>query len=181
LVVTAENRDLKIVNVENNCFEQYAFNSHVTVAKWHPRHPSKILIGSVKGEIRMYDLEKKAFETDFTAFFNPKLEKKDSNSVVDLAWSPGEDVFLALFKNGQLRLYGQHEIGHKMEFETQSGGGVSKACWVDNVSGDFITSSARVGAIKIWNASQPQHKEMIKVSRHGISSIVACQRYHFLM
>jgi len=89
---------LKIVNVENNCYEQYAFNSHVTVAKWHPRHPSKILIGSVKGEIRMYDLEKKMFEIDYTAFFNSKLEKKDANSVIDLAWSPGEDVFLALFK-----------------------------------------------------------------------------------
>jgi hypothetical protein len=54
-------------------------------------------------------------------------------------------------------------------------------CWVDNVSGDFVTSSTRVGALKIWNAAQAQPKEMIKVSRHGISSIVACQRNHFLL
>ena len=105
MVVTAENKDLKIVNVENNCYESYSFNSLVTVAKWHPRHPSKILIGSEKGEIRMYDLEKKDFETDYIAMFNPKLERKDMNSVIDLCWSPGEDVFLALFKDGQLRLY----------------------------------------------------------------------------
>lgn len=39
-----------------------------------------------------------------------------------------------------------------MDFETLTTG-VSKACWVDNVSGDFITTSAKVGAIRIWNAS----------------------------
>lgn len=67
-----------------------------------------------------------------------------------------------------------------MEFES-SQSGVSKVCWMDNVSGDFITTSARVGAIKIWNAAQPQPKEMLKVSRHGIISVVGCQRYHYLM
>jgi WD40 repeat protein len=67
-----------------------------------------------------------------------------------------------------------------MEFETANQG-LSKACWTDNVSGDFLTSSARVGAVKLWNASQPHPKETLKVSRHGVTSIVACQRDHFLM
>lgn len=39
-----------------------------------------------------------------------------------------------------------------MEFESSSSG-ISKVCWMDNISGDFITSSVRVGAIKIWNAA----------------------------
>ena len=88
-------------------------------------------------------------------------------------WNPGEDVFLALFKDGTLKLYGQDEKKHKVEFE-QSQQGISKVCWMDNISGDFLTSSTKVGAVKIWNASQSQPKEMIKVSKHGIISVVAC-------
>jgi hypothetical protein len=45
---------------------------------------------------------------------------------------------------------------------------------MDSVSGDFISSSTKLGAIKIWNAAQTQAKEIIKISRHGIISVVAC-------
>lgn len=60
-----------------------------------------------------------------------------------------------------------------MEFESQPHG-ISNLCWMDNVSGDFITTSTKVGAIRIWNAAQAQPKEMIKVSRHGIISVIPC-------
>ena len=30
---------------------------------------------------------------------------------------------------------------------------VSGVGWVDNVSGDMITSSGKVGALRLWNAS----------------------------
>ena len=44
--------------------------------------------------------------------------------------------------------------------------------WVDNVSGDIITSTNKVGALRLWNASNENPKEMIKVGPHGISTIV---------
>jgi len=39
-----------------------------------------------------------------------------------------------------------------MEFEKQQSG-ISKVCWLDNVSGDFVTTTARVGVLRIWNAA----------------------------
>jgi hypothetical protein len=43
--------------------------------------------------------------------------------------------------------------------------------WVDNISGDIVTSTNKVGALRLWNASNPVPKDMIKVGPHGISSI----------
>lgn len=57
-----------------------------------------------------------------------------------------------------------------MKFEKQSTG-ISSLAWVDNVSGDFITSSNKVGALKLWNAAHDSPKDMIKVSPHGIAFI----------
>ena len=72
--------------------------------------------------------------------------------VKDLAWNPGEDVFLAHYDDGQILLYNQEEPYPKMEFENLNVG-VSKVVWMDNVSGDFLTSSAKVGALRLWNAA----------------------------
>jgi WD40 repeat protein len=43
--------------------------------------------------------------------------------------------------------------------------------WVDNISGDFITCSTKVGALKLWNASNASQKDTIKVVPQGIVSM----------
>lgn len=129
-----------------------AVEANITAARWHPRHSAKILVGTEKGQIYLYNLEKKQIEMQYVGITT--LGQDAVSTVVDLLWNPGEDVFLALFSLGTLRLYGQTEKNHKMQFEAQTSG-ISKVSWMDNVSGDFITTSVRVGAIKIWNAAQP--------------------------
>jgi hypothetical protein len=42
---------------------------------------------------------------------------------------------------------------------------------MDNISGDFVSSTAKVGALRVWNAAHESPKEMIKVGPHGISAI----------
>ena len=37
----------------------------VTAVRWHPRQPSKILIGTDKGSISLYNLDKKAIEISY--------------------------------------------------------------------------------------------------------------------
>jgi hypothetical protein len=64
-------------------------------------------MGTEKGTIYLYNLEKKQVEIEYSGMYIASTNKK--NPVVDLAWNPGEDVFLALFKDGALRLYGQAE------------------------------------------------------------------------
>jgi len=52
-------------------------------------------------------------------------------------------------------------------FERQ---GVSINClsWMYNMSGDFITTSEKIGALRIWNASQKSSKTVIKTGSLGI-------------
>ncbi len=45
-------------------------------------------------------------------------------------------------------------------------------CWIHNMSGDFITCSQKVGALRIWNASQKTPKAVIKVGAMGIRAFV---------
>lgn len=42
---------------------------------------------------------------------------------------------------------------------------------MDNVSGDLISSSTKMGALRVWNASNASPKDMIKVGPHGIANM----------
>lgn len=49
-----------------------------------------------------------------------------------------------------------------------------------------MTSTSKVGALRLWNAAHPEPKEMIKVGPHGILSIhklasLNKQNYEFLL
>ena len=49
---------------------------------------------------------------------------------------------------------------------------INSLAWVNNKSGDFITSSRKVGALKIWNVAQKDSKTIIKVGTSGIKHFV---------
>lgn len=44
---------------------------------------------------------------------------------------------------------------------------------MDNISGDIVTSSSKVGALKVWNAANEAPKDMIKIGPHGITSMLS--------
>ena len=46
---------------------------------------------------------------------------------------------------------------------------------MDRISGDFITSTAKVGALKMWNVAHTESKHMLKVSPKGIVTLTPCQ------
>ena len=56
-----------------------------------------------------------------------------------------------------------------IDFDRQ-GIGVSQVRWIDNMSGNFITTSSKVGALRLWNASLKTPKSIIKVGSTGIKS-----------
>ena len=58
-----------------------------------------------------------------------------------------------------------------IKFERQTTG-ISSLAWVDNVSGDIVTSTNKVGALRLWNAANESAKDMLKVAPHGITQII---------
>ena len=54
-------------------------------------------------------------------------------------------------------------------FERQAAG-IQSLMWINDKSGDFITTSKTVGALKIWNVAQQNPKKMVKIVPSGIGS-----------
>jgi len=101
-------------------------------------------------------------------------------TVVSVVWNPGENSFLTVLSEGSVFLFAEEYPTPKMYYEKQNTG-VAEAVWLDNISGDFLTCSKKVGALRIWNASSPTPKRIIKVSNFGICSVIPSFENHFLL
>jgi len=106
--------------------------------------------------------------------------KQETAACKDIVFSPGEEVFLVVRKDGCLCLCNIDDESVKMTFETPTGG-ASKVVWIDSISGDFLMGSKKAGVLRIYNAAMPVCKEIIKVSRHGICDIKRMTNEVFLL
>ena len=91
----------------------------------------------------------------------------NNSAITEILWNPGESMIVALHQDGELALYSPEREEPVIIFERQSTG-VNSVAWLDNISGDLISSSCKMGALRIWNASNASPKDMIKVGPHGI-------------
>ena len=89
--------------------------------------------------------------------------------VDDAQWNPAENYLLVGYRDGTLKLFEADKTTASVTFERQSTG-VRCIQWMYNMSGDFITSSEKVGALRVWNASQKASKTVAKVGATGIRS-----------
>lgn len=128
------------------------------VAKWHPSNGEVIFVGYADGVTEFYNNSSK---TSISTF-------KHTVAVEDVAWYRGESYALAAYCDGTMHVFEQDCSKPRNVFERQSVG-VQSVLWINNKSGDFITTSKTVGALKIWNVAQKTPKKMIKIVSSGIS------------
>jgi WD40 repeat protein len=159
-----------LINYKTGQQKIYELDNIVTAMCWHPRMPNHALFGGHKGDISLCSLQDLGHEIQ--NFKIPaKIKGQDSTAGVrDIVLNPGEDVFLIVRSDGQFFLFGMHEAEIKMEFQAPQGE-VSRAVWIDSVSGDFLVATSKAGVLRLYNAANPNCKEIIKVSRHGITDI----------
>jgi|JI9StandDraft_1071089.scaffolds.fasta_scaffold785531_1 WD40 repeat protein len=81
------------------------------------------------------------------------IKVKEKESVEDLEWFKGEDYVLAAFNDGSMRIYDFANPDIAQVFFTPHTQGINSIGWINNKSGDFLTSSKKVGALKIWNVA----------------------------
>ena len=43
--------------------------------------------------------------------------------------------------------------------------------WREDKSGDIVTASRKVGALRVWNVAQEQPKQVVKVGSHGVHAM----------
>ncbi len=63
------------------------------------------------------------------------------------------------------------DSGTEVHHFDKQGTGISSIGWMDWTAGNFVSSNPRTGVIKIWNASQKQPLDSIRVSSSGILGI----------
>jgi len=59
---------------------------------------------------------------------------------------------LVAFSDGSMRVY-DYANPDSAEVFFSSHGQINSLAWINNKSGDFITSSKKVGALKVWNVA----------------------------
>lgn len=78
----------------------------ITSMEWHPRRPNFVFLGNNMGYISLFNIDEMFQEKYFT------IDSKDAlipDDVIDIVYSPGEDVFLAVRRDGALFLFGVQE------------------------------------------------------------------------
>jgi WD repeat-containing protein 17 len=128
------------------------------VAKWHPTNGEIIFIGYANGITEFYDNTNKLVIS----------RHKHPVGVEDLAWYRGEDYALASYSDGTMCVFEKGHTDPRNTFERQAAG-IQSVLWINDKSGDFITISKTVGALKIWNVAQKTAKKMVKIASSGVS------------
>ena len=77
----------------------------------------------------------------------------EKESVEDLEWFHGEDYVLVAFSDGSMWVYDYANPDSAEVFFSSNNQTINSLSWVNDKSGDFITSSKKVGALKIWNVA----------------------------
>lgn len=85
-----------------------------------------------------------------------------------MAWYKGESYALAAYADGTMHVFEQDFDKPRNVFERQTAG-IQSLLWINDKSGDFITTSKTVGALRIWNVAQKTPKKMVKIVSSGIS------------
>lgn len=138
------------------------------VVRWHPCHSERLLAGTTDGSLYLYDVRSQK-KTHILG-----KSKNTKASVTDAQWYPSqqEDFIICAFGDGALSLYDAAKLSEVHNFDAQSQPIVSLA-WVGTRQGNFVSATDRVGVLRIWNVSQRQPLEQIKVGLAGVNSIKA--------
>lgn len=91
-----------------------------------------------------------------------KSEKDHELAIEDICWSLSEFLFLVVYSDGSMRLY-EFEVPEPQIVFERTSTGISSVSWLDTMSGDFLTATTKVGALRLWNAAHETSKDMLKI------------------
>eukprot|EP00405_Crypthecodinium_cohnii_P056845 CAMPEP_0206620410 /NCGR_PEP_ID=MMETSP0325_2-20121206/61586_1 /ASSEMBLY_ACC=CAM_ASM_000347 /TAXON_ID=2866 /ORGANISM="Crypthecodinium cohnii, Strain Seligo" /LENGTH=1243 /DNA_ID=CAMNT_0054143323 /DNA_START=54 /DNA_END=3781 /DNA_ORIENTATION=- len=137
------------------------------VIRWHPRGATKLLVGVSDGSLQIYHMA----TSKKTSIVGKSKTSKDT--VTDAQWDPlSEDYLIVAFNDGTLSLYDASSLQEIHSFEPQAQP-IKSIAWAKAQPGNFLTSTDRVGLLKLWNVSQRAPLSQIKVGSTGVNCVKA--------
>lgn len=154
----------------------FAPGSAVTAFARHPKLSHLCAVGTMKGDVWVYDSDKGVGSKLSTTSFE--------THIADVSFDPkSEDYLLVATVGGRITLWGMQGILKKdskdkaaqiMEFAKQPSG-LSACKFVDSMPGTFMTTSDRHGVIRVWNVSNANPMHMIKTDQGPVTSVACLQ------
>lgn len=142
------------------------------VARWSPHKNGRMAVGCNSGAVLLLDA------STTTQAVCKILEVKDrTTEVVDIQWDRLSDVYLLVAYQNFVSLWDAERAEEIHTFERQPIP-ITSIDWLDWTAGNFISTNAKNGSVKIWNASQIQPLENIRVSSSGIikATVDSCSK-----
>ncbi len=78
---------------------------------------------------------------------------------------------LVAHKDGAVALWDAESLAPLHAFDRQ-GGGVTALAWMPWAPGNFATVNSRTGVMRVWNVSQTQPIELVRVNKTGVGCFV---------
>ncbi|CAM9101486.1 unnamed protein product, partial [Ectocarpus fasciculatus] len=90
----------------------------------------------------------------------------DSGEVADLQWDKKSSLYLLVAYARSISLWDIESGSTAYTFDKQ-GGGISVMAWMDWTAGNFVSCNRRTGILKVWNVSQRQALDSVKIPCSG--------------
>eukprot|EP00347_Sterkiella_histriomuscorum_P001098 403373336 len=172
LMLLLQNGEIKLADLNNKAITTIEVMKENTpsVIRWNSKRDNIAAIGYKSGHVTFVDVQ--TLQT-LTLLLSPEeTNGNPSSGVIDLSWDPNEDHLLIAFNDGSMAMidfngFDTQQTIMRMAYERQSVG-VNCICWRDDKSGDFITSTKKVGTIRLWNVAHKEPKQVFKVGNTGI-------------
>jgi WD40 repeat protein len=94
----------------------------------------------------------------------------DSSEVRDLQWDVKSNLYLLVAYSHVVALW-DIEIGSVVHTFDKQGTGICSLAWMGWTAGNFISSNPKTGILKIWNVSQRQAVESIRLGGGGVLGV----------
>jgi WD40 repeat protein len=138
------------------------YNAWVKIYRWNPHIPGLLASGCNNSWVLLYNSKAKQQKT---------LQVKDrTTSVVDMQWDRLSSVYLLVAYQSFISLWDTDSLSEIHAFDKQPGG-ITSIAWLDWTAGNFVSSNAKTGILRVWNASQRQAIDSIRVAASGINRV----------
>jgi WD40 repeat protein len=134
-------------------------NLKATCAAWNPSSQNRLAIGCNNSWILLFNTKDKSQ--------NILQVAERTTPIVQLQWDKLSSVYLVAAYRNFLSLWDTEALAELHVFEKQHSP-ITGIAWLDWTAGNFISTNEKSGIGKIWNVSQKQPLESVKISTCGI-------------
>jgi len=127
------------------------------VGRWNPHVAGLLAVGCDNGHVLMFDCDKRVTKA-------PLFVQDRTQGVVDLQWDRLSSIYVLVAYSSFISLW-DAESGSEIHVFDKQGAGITSIAWLDWTAGNFVSTNSKTGTLRVWNASQRQPLETVRIAQ----------------